>query len=80
MKEKSKIILKLIIITALVANSITMFGTFLMAYFNNYQLIIYINKYKEAHIELFLMSVLTISSIIFLFNHVKEQKVIYHAI
>lgn len=53
MKQLTKEAIKFIVIMLLFANFIVMFITFLVAYFNPGQSVeIFINRYKEADIEL----------------------------
>ena len=46
-------------LSTLVAAQITLFITFIVAYFNDYEVLVQINNFHEAHIELVLMLVIT---------------------
>ena len=56
-KLSPKKILSLIGITVLLANSITLYITFLFAYFNNGKIIVYVNNMGEANFEFILIPV-----------------------
>jgi hypothetical protein len=60
MNIKIKKILVSIGLGSLIGNSIVMYVTFLMAYFNDYQVMIAVNKYNEAHVEFFFIPIIFI--------------------
>ena len=76
---KIKSIMKISSLGFLVATNLLMYSTFLIAYFNNNQVLISINKYGEANFELWLMGVFTILSLIVAYWFIKEEKVKYYA-
>jgi len=54
LKKKKQIIKQILLIlgiAGLLTSSIKIVITFYHAYFNNYKVIVYINKHNEAHIE-----------------------------
>lgn len=65
-------------IACLISNSLVLFYTFFIAYFNDYQVLINVNNFGEAHLELFLIPIsiiLGIYSIIALYNlNLKNKK------
>lgn len=62
-KLSPKKILSLIGIIVLLANSVTLYITFLFAYFNNGKIMVHINNYGEANLELILIPVTIILGI-----------------
>jgi hypothetical protein len=61
-------------LSAMIGSTITLYFTFLMAYFNNYRIGIAINDYGEAQIELIWL-LLSIPFIIYVVNsHIKMYK------
>lgn len=52
-----KFIIVLFGIATMLGCSITLFITFMAAYFNNFEIMVVINSYGEAHMELFLLMI-----------------------
>jgi len=63
-------------VASLISHSIVLFITFLLAYFQGYKIIIDINKYGEAHLELIVIPVtlaIGIYSVYILFKSVFKK-------
>jgi len=63
-------------VASLISHSIVLFITFLLAYFQGYKIIIDINKFGEAHLELIIIPVtitLGIYSVYILFKSVSKK-------
>ena len=70
-----KKIFKIIGLTALIGYSVTFITIFIMAYFNNYELVLTINEHSEANLELSII-LLTIPFIIyFVFETFKKYNI-----
>jgi hypothetical protein len=63
-------------VASLISHSIVLFITFILAYFQGYKIIIDINKYGEAHLEIIIIPItiaLGIYSVYFLFKSVSKK-------
>ena len=75
--RRLKIIICGIGIACLLSNSIFLFYTFISAYFNNYQIIVRINNYGEANLELIFLPIsiiLGLYAILSIFKYVPKPK------
>ena len=57
MKQRIRKILQLLGIGTLFAHSITLYSTFLMAYFHNYRVSVTINTFGEANLEFIIIPI-----------------------
>ena len=57
MKQRIKKILQMLGVGVLFAYSITLYSTFLMAYFHNYRILVAVNKFGEANIEFIIIPI-----------------------
>ena len=68
----------LILYGCLVGTNLALYLTFLEAYNNSMSVMVYINQYSEAHIELILFTFITISSLYFLIKYLRGYVVEQH--
>jgi len=76
MMKRSQAILIGIGVASLISHSIVLFVTFILAYFQGYKIIIDINYFGEAHLELIVIPIsiaLGIYSVYFLFKSASKK-------
>jgi hypothetical protein len=73
---KGKASFELAAIMLLFALALTFFITFLIAYFNGNQVLINVNAFNEAHIELVLFSAVIISGFVLIVIKTKEVRLL----
>ena len=74
--RRSQAILIGIGVASLISHSIVLFITFILAYFQGYKIIIDINKFGEAHLEIIIIPItiaLGIYSVYILFKSVSKK-------
>lgn len=69
---------ELILYGCLVGTNLALYLTFLDAYFNGMSIMIYINKYSEAHLELIIFTFITLSSFYMLIKYLRGYVVKQH--
>jgi hypothetical protein len=73
---KGKASFELTAIMLLFALALTFFITFLVAYFNGNQVIVNVNAFNEAHIELVLFSAVIITGLVLIVVKAKEVRLL----
>lgn len=61
-------------IGTLISSTIMLYVTFLFAYFSDYSVIVYVNRYNEAHIEFIMLLIFIPIAVYTGFKAIKDEK------
>lgn len=72
-KMKFKFLVRDLGFIGMVANTIVMIWTFMIAYFNDYRVLVDINQYGEAHFEIVLVVIFGLCSLYFVVVYTRDN-------